>query len=221
MDIAGAVLGLVLLAPLFLVVAVLVVLDSPGPVLFRHRRAGRGGRPIQVLKFRTMVPGADLIGPEVTISNDTRITRFGAFLRKNKLDELPQLWNVLKGEMSLVGPRPQSFSLIEHYSDEDVEIILSVRPGITGPTQLWLRNEEELLARQPDPMHFYVYTLLPQKIASDRDYVGSWSLGRDISILLRTVKALLFRSKAQAEQPSRAVVRSLLPADSTARKKVV
>ncbi|GIV01757.1 MAG: sugar transferase [Fimbriimonadales bacterium] len=220
-DVVGATVGLVLLAPLFLVVALAVVLDSPGPVFFRHRRAGKGNRPIQVLKFRSMIDGADLIGPEVTASNDERITRVGAFLRKTKLDELPQLWNVLKGDMSLVGPRPQSFSLIEHYPEEDAEVILSVRPGITGPTQLWLRDEEELLGRQPDPMHFYVHTLLPKKIASDKAYVQTWSLKRDFAILFRTLLTLFARRPDTEETPTYAVVREAQIPRAAEQKEVV
>lgn len=206
-DILGAVVGLAVCLPLFLLIALAIRLDSPGPVLFRHRRMGRGRRPFHVLKFRTMVDEAEMIGPEVTIATDRRITRVGAFLRRTKLDELPQLWNVLLGEMSLVGPRPQSFSFLPYYSDEDLGVILSVRPGITGPTQLWLRNEEEILARQDDPIRFYVVTLLPEKIASDRRYVQTWSLQTDLRILVLTMCALLrIRPTGHGQPEERAAV---------------
>lgn len=190
-DIVGAAVGLVLCLPLFALIALAIRLDSPGPVLFRHRRIGRNRRPFRVLKFRTMVNEAETLGPEVTIASDARITRVGAFLRRTKIDELPQLWNVLVGDMSLVGPRPQSFSFLPYYGEDDLDVILSVRPGVTGPTQLWLRHEEEILAKQADPIQFYIVTLLPQKIASDRQYVQGWSLASDLRILVRTAAALL------------------------------
>lgn len=206
-DVLGAAIGLAVCMPLFLLIALAIRLDSPGPVLFRHRRMGRGRRPFHVLKFRTMVNEAETLGPEVTVSTDRRITRVGAFLRRTKLDELPQLWNVLVGEMSLVGPRPQSFSFLPYYSDEDLGVILSVRPGITGPTQLWLRNEEEILARQDDPIRFYVVTLLPEKIASDRRYVQTWSLQTDLRILALTLCALLrIRPTGHGQTEERAAV---------------
>jgi lipopolysaccharide/colanic/teichoic acid biosynthesis glycosyltransferase len=219
-DLIGASIGLVLCLPIFLVIALAIRIDSPGPVLFRHRRMGRRRRPFHVLKFRTMVDEAENLGPEVTIATDRRITRVGAFLRRTKLDELPQLWNVLVGEMSLVGPRPQSFSFLPYYSDEDLAVILSVRPGITGPTQLWLRNEEEILARQDDPIRFYVLTLLPAKIASDRQYVQTWSLRTDLRILARTLCALLRigpTSRAQLEERAAVLTEGTAGAPASAR----
>lgn len=205
-DILGALVGLTLCLPLFLLIALAIRLDSPGPILFRHRRMGRNRKPFKVLKFRTMVDEAEILGPEVTIATDGRITRVGAFLRRTKLDELPQLWNVLVGEMSLVGPRPQSFSFLPYYSDEDLDLILSVLPGITGPTQLWLRNEEEILAKHDNPIDFYTLTLLPQKITSDRNYVKTWSLLGDCRILLLTVCTLLRIRSINPQPPEQAVV---------------
>jgi len=220
-DLLGAAVGLAICLPLFLLIAMAIRLDSPGPALFRHRRMGHKGRPFQVLKFRTMVNEAERFGPEVTVATDGRITRVGAFLRRTKLDELPQLWNVLIGEMSLVGPRPQSFSFLTYYGDEDLDLILSVRPGITGPTQLWLRNEEELLARHDDPIRFYVETLLPQKIASDRRYVQAWTLLGDLRILLQTVCALLkIRPATNAEPQQRAAVAGEVQATAPTRGRV-
>lgn len=213
-DLIGASTGLVLCLPIFLLIALAIRLDTPGPVLFRHRRMGRRRRPFYVLKFRTMVSDAEKLGPEVTTATDSRITRVGALLRRTKLDELPQLWNVLLGEMSLVGPRPQSFSFLPYYASEDLDVILSVQPGITGPTQLWLRNEEEVLARHDDPIRFYVETLLPQKIASDRRYVQTWSLLGDLRILLLTVCALLRVGGAPHSQPED---QAAVIADGTAR----
>jgi lipopolysaccharide/colanic/teichoic acid biosynthesis glycosyltransferase len=141
-----------------------------------------------MLKFRTMRVGCT--GPEFTVAEDPRITKLGAILRKTKLDELPQLVNVLRGEMSLVGPRPQSLSLAEHYREDELSLILSVRPGLTGPTQLWLRKEEELLARQEDPARFYVDELLPMKVASDIAYVERRNLWLDAKVVISTVRAV-------------------------------
>jgi lipopolysaccharide/colanic/teichoic acid biosynthesis glycosyltransferase len=190
-DIAFSAVGLILLLPLFAIVAVAIKLDSPGPVFFRHARAGKGLRKFFMVKFRTMVDNAVRLGPEVTVSNDKRVTRVGRILRKTKIDELPQLWNVLLGDMSLVGPRPQSYSYIPYYSNDDLSQILSVRPGVTGPTQLWLRHEEELLRAQKDPIDFYTTKLLPLKIESDKRYVGTRSLAKDIACVAATVGAVL------------------------------
>lgn len=198
-DIIAASLGLVLLAPLGLCIAVVVKLNSPGPALFKHKRLGKNRRPFSMLKFRTMVTNASGLGPEFTVAKDSRVTGFGRVLRKTKLDELPQLINVLKGEMSLVGPRPQSLSLAEHYADEALDEILSVRPGITGPTQLWLRHEEELLARQANPEDFYITRLLPLKIESDRHYVKRRSIAEDAKIMSLTVRAVASFRVADSE----------------------
>ena len=180
--------GLAILCPLFIVVAIAMRISSPGPVFFRHKRFGLGRKVFQMYKFRTMSQNSP--GPEFTIANDIRITPIGRMLRKTKLDELPQLINVLLGHMSLVGPRPQSPSLAEHYPEDDLNTILSVRPGITGPTQLWLRHEEELLAAQNNPEQFYIEELLPLKIASDRAYVRKRNLTTDARIVTDTVLAV-------------------------------
>ncbi len=198
-DIAIAACGLLAAVPLFGLIAIAVRLDSPGPVFFRHRRAGRRGRPFHMLKFRTMVHQAIKIGPEVTVANDDRVTRVGRLLRKSKLDELPQLWNVLIGDMSLVGPRPQSYSYIPCYSETDLGQILSVRPGVTGPTQLWLRHEEELLAEQQDPIKFYTEQLLPLKIESDKAYVRNRNLIADVKCVVSTITAVARLRPAKTE----------------------
>lgn len=190
-DIAVSAVGLTLLLPLFAIVAIAIKIDSPGPVFFRHARAGKGLRKFFMVKFRTMVENAVCLGPEVTVSNDHRVTRVGRILRKTKIDELPQLWNVLVGDMSLVGPRPQSYSYIPYYTNNDLRQILSVRPGVTGPTQLWLRHEEELLSAQKNPIEFYTTKLLPLKIESDKRYVGTRSLVSDIAYVVATVGAVL------------------------------
>ncbi|MCH8274631.1 MAG: sugar transferase [Armatimonadetes bacterium] len=201
LDVVGALAGLLILAPLFALIAVAVRADSPGPVLFRHRRIGRNRKPFWMLKFRTMVRDALYLGPEVTTANDPRVTRLGRLLRRTKLDELPQLVNVLLGQMSLVGPRPQSYSFLPFYKEEDLDVILSVRPGITGPTQLWLRHEEEILGMHDDPLTFYTGELLPRKIESDRRYATGRSMAADAGIVARTLKAVV--SLRPADLPER------------------
>ncbi|GMV37289.1 MAG: glycosyl transferase [Fimbriimonadales bacterium] len=187
-DLGVAALGLPLLAVLVPLVAVAVKLDSPGPVFYSHVRCGKAGRRFRMLKFRTMQTNADRIGAAVTTADDPRVTRVGRLLRKSKLDELPQIWNVLLGDMSLVGPRPQSPHYIRHnYPDEQRRVILSIRPGITGPTQIWCRNEEEVLAASSDPDAFYKHVLLPKKIASDVAYARRPNLLTDLRCLLLTL----------------------------------
>ncbi len=192
-DFSLALLGLVLTLPLWVLLAVAIRIDSPGSVFFAHERVGRYGRKFKVLKFRSMVRDAPKLGVQVTTGHDPRITRVGRFLRTTKLDELPQLWNVLKGEMSLVGPRPEVEKYVALYPENARQAILSVRPGITGLTQIRYRHEERLLAEQPDPERFYREELLPKKIASDIEYVRTRSLLKDALILGLTFKALLER----------------------------
>lgn len=192
-DILLAGCGLIISLPLWGLIAVAIRLDSRGGVFFAHERVGRYGRPFKVLKFRTMVPEAPKRGSAITAGSDPRITRVGRILRKTKLDELPQLWNVLKGEMSLVGPRPEVAQYVQLYPEPARRYILSVPPGITGVTQIRYRNEERLLAEQADPETYYREVLLPQKIASDLEYVRTRSLATDVRLLLETVVAVLLR----------------------------
>ncbi len=193
LDVALSTLGIVVLSPFFLLISLGVKLTSPGPIFYGHARVGRFGKPFKALKFRTMVNDADKIGGPVTIAKDPRITRFGQFLRTTKLDELPQLWNVLIGEMSLVGPRPEVEQFVDKYPDEARRAILSVRPGITGLTQIELRYEAEVLANEEDPEEFYERALLPRKIASDLRYIENRSLLMDLSLLFRTFGAIFSR----------------------------
>lgn len=190
LDTSIAGLGLLLLLPLMGAIALLIKLDSPGSVFFAHERVGRYGRKFKVLKFRTMVQDAPKLGGAITAGHDPRITRVGRILRKTKLDELPQLWNVLKGEMSLVGPRPEVEKYVQLWEPNLREIVLSVRPGITGLTQIRYRHEERLLAQQADPEKYYRETLLPLKLASDVDYVQRRCLVLDLYLLARTFLAL-------------------------------
>jgi lipopolysaccharide/colanic/teichoic acid biosynthesis glycosyltransferase len=187
-DVTIAAAGLVLTAPLLAPIAVAVRVSSPGPVLFRHERVGRRGRKFHVLKFRTMVHGS--VGAQVTAAGDPRVTRIGKLLRASKLDELPQLWNVLVGDMSLVGPRPEVERYVRMYP-EDYEDILRVRPGITDFASIEYRNEEGILANAIDPESEYSRLVLPAKIRLYRRYFAEQSLWTDFTILARTVAAVL------------------------------
>lgn len=196
-DVAGALLGLLLVWPLGLAVAVAVRLDSPGPVLFRQQRVGWRGRLFRIHKFRTMRADG-LPGPLVTAGSDARITRVGRVLRRYKLDELPQLIDVLRGEMSLVGPRPEVPRYMALYADGVRHRILSVRPGITDPATILFRDEESLLAAAPDAERAYIETIMPIKQRHYLDYVAHHSVSGDLVILLRTVGAVLSTRRGKA-----------------------
>jgi lipopolysaccharide/colanic/teichoic acid biosynthesis glycosyltransferase len=200
-DIAVSALALVLLSPLFGVIALLVVLDSRGPVFFRVDRIGFRGRPLRMLKFRKMRSGAQ--GLALTISGDERFTRVGAWLARTKLDELPQLWHVLRGEMSLVGPRPESPDFVARFR-ADYDVILRVRPGITGYTQLAFAREGAILDPS-DPQAHYLHALLPQKVGLDRLYADRVSLRRDVSILVATFVTLVLRQPVAVNRDTAAL----------------
>ncbi len=187
-DLLVSLVGLVLLAPLGAAIALWIVLDSPGPVFFRGERVGREGRPFRIFKFRTMVADAAHRGPGITTACDPRVTRTGRFLRRHKLDELPQLFNVLRGEMSLVGPRPEDPRYVALYTEEQRRV-LRVRPGITGVAALQFRHEEQLLSGE-DWERRYVEEIMPRKLALELAYLEQASLGRDLQILLKTLAAL-------------------------------
>jgi lipopolysaccharide/colanic/teichoic acid biosynthesis glycosyltransferase len=186
-DIAASAAGLLLLSPLFLGVAIAIKCDSRGPVLFRQERMGRRFRPFKICKFRTMVVNAPKLGAEITAGQDPRITRIGWHLRKWKVDELPQLFNVLRGEMSLVGPRPEVPRYVAMFR-EDYACVLSVRPGITDPASLKYRHESDLLAASENPEQTYVQVILPDKIAMAKEYVAHSSLRHDIGLLWKTFR---------------------------------
>lgn len=191
-DIAFAGLGLLVLSPVMAFVAAWVKLSSPGPVLYRATRVGVNGRPFQMLKFRTMVVNAEALGGSSTPQDDPRITAVGRRLRGTKLDELPQLWNVLVGDMSLVGPRPQVQWAVDLYSPEE-RLVLSVRPGITDSASLRFANEGEILSGSVDPDKDYMEKIHPEKMRLSLEYVRSRSFARDISIIGQTIGAI-FRS---------------------------
>ncbi|CAD5372623.1 Undecaprenyl-phosphate galactosephosphotransferase [Rubrivivax sp. A210] len=188
-DLLGAALALLLLAPLLLAVAAWIRLDSPGPVFFRQERVGRHGVPFRIHKFRTMV--ADAGGLPLTVGADPRITRVGAYLRRTRLDELPQLIDVLIGRMSLVGPRPEVPRYVAHYPPGLRERALAVRPGITDPASLEFIDEAVLLAQAADPERQYIEVILPVKLRRAADYAERASLATDLGVLWRTLRALL------------------------------
>lgn len=189
LDLAVSTVALLLLGPVLLLLAVLVRGTSPGPALFRQVRVGRGGRPFRILKFRTMVDGADRKGPQITVAGDSRVTPLGRFLRGTKLDELPQLINVWLGDMSLVGPRPEVPRYVDLYGPED-RVVLSVRPGVTDLASIEFRDEEAILARFEDRERAYVEEVMPKKLALARAYIERQSLLFDLTILYRTAAAV-------------------------------
>ena len=193
-DAAIALAGLVIVAPLIALSAIAVAITSRGPVIFRQKRMGRKGRPFTMYKLRTMRMANS--GPQVTAGDDARVTSVGKFLRKTKLDELPELWNVLKGDMSLIGPRPE----VPRYVDPDDpmwRLVLETRPGITDPMTLRLRNEEALLVEvEGDREQFYLEALLPFKLEGNLSYLQARSCWTDLKVLCQTIFAVAFPSKA-------------------------
>lgn len=188
-DLIASALGLVLLSPLLLGLALWIRLDSPGPVFFRQERVGRGGRPFRIHKFRTMAHGA--AGLQLTVGADARITRAGRVLRRTRLDELPQLLDVLRGAMSLVGPRPEVPRYVALYPAGLRERALAVRPGITDPASLAFIDEAERLARAADPEREYVEVILPLKVRAAADYAEHATLWSDLKVLARTLRTLV------------------------------
>jgi len=186
LDIIAAGFALVLLSPLLLVVAAAVKWTSPGPVLFKQQRVGKEFRPFLIYKFRSMVSDAPQRGGQITIGADSRITRIGRILRKTNVDELPQLFNVLKGDMSLVGPRPEVPRYVELFAEDYAEI-LRVRPGITDLASIKYRDEAAVLALADDPHAQYVQHVLPEKIELAKEYIRRSSLPLDLSIIVTTI----------------------------------
>ncbi|MFM8395326.1 MAG: sugar transferase [Acidobacteriota bacterium] len=195
-DLALAIPALILTLPLFVIISITIRLDSPGPAIFRQERVGRGGRHFRILKFRTMnhnlTKGAVRTGSLLTIGADERITRVGAWLRRLKLDELPQLINIVRGEMSLVGARPEVPRYVARYS-EDERRILAYRPGLTSPASIEFRDESDLLAEQADPEGYYCTVQIPAKIAIDLAYLDRASTLSDLSLLAQTVLRVVVR----------------------------
>lgn len=192
-DLLLSSIGLLLLAPVLLLIAVLIKLDSPGPVMFRQERVGRFGRPFHIHKFRTMQHDPAGQGLLITVGADRRITRVGAVLRQTKLDELPQLLDVWRGAMSLVGPRPEVPRYVAVYPPAMRDKVLSVRPGITDLASITYRDEAAVLARAADPEQAYVDEVLPHKLRLAAQYVDQASLATDIALIVRTIWAIVRR----------------------------
>ena len=190
-DLLLSSLGLLVLAPLLLLIALLIKLDSPGPVMFRQERVGRYGQPFRIHKFRTMRHGPAGQGLQITVGADRRITRVGGFLRASKLDELPQLLDVWLGDMSLVGPRPEVPRYVAHYPADVRDKVLSVRPGITDIASIEYRDESVVLARAADPEHAYIHEVLPHKLALAAQYVERSSVALDLWLIWRTLVAIV------------------------------
>ena len=188
-DVFCATLGLLLLMPLWIGAALTILIEDGEPVLFSQTRVGRGGKPFRIWKFRTMRAGST--GSAITAGGDDRITRAGAILRKYKLDELPQLFNVLKGEMSLVGPRPEVPEFVQLESPV-WQRVLKVRPGITDLATLVYRDEEQILATSPEPAIYYRQAVLPAKLRLNEEYLPARSFGRDLKLIFLTIRYSLF-----------------------------
>lgn len=186
-DLAFAIPGLILMSPLMIAIAIWIRLDSHGPIIFRQTRIGRGGVPFNIFKFRTMFMRSEANDPVITKTSDARITRCGKAIRKLKIDELPQLMNVMLGDMSIVGPRPEVKKYVDMYPKVSRESILSVRPGITDNTAILFRNEGDLLALADDPEREYIEKILPRKISMYEDYVENQTLTGDLILILKTV----------------------------------
>ena len=184
-DLFFAIIGLLVLSPFLVVVAIVVRLSSPGPALFRSRRAGRFGKEFFLLKFRTMTKDAPQSGPAITIGKDHRITRLGGILRRTKIDELPQLLNVIKGEMSLVGPRPEVPEYVRFYTPEQ-RAVLDLVPGMTDPASIKYALENDLLAKSSNPHSDYVNGIMPDKIRMNLEYAARANLWTDTRVILTT-----------------------------------
>ncbi|MFD2725981.1 sugar transferase [Hyunsoonleella rubra] len=185
-DFIFAFIGLVLLFPILILIALLIKLDSPGPVLFVQGRVGKGNKDFKIYKFRTMRTQSDKKGLLTIGNNDSRVTKVGYFLRRYKIDEFPQLLNIIKGDMSFVGPRPELRHYVNYYKDEDLEIF-KVRPGITGLASLKYRNEVELLKKAENPEAYFINTIIPDKLKYNKLYIKNRNFFFDLKLILLTI----------------------------------
>jgi lipopolysaccharide/colanic/teichoic acid biosynthesis glycosyltransferase len=201
-DILFSLLGLLLFSPVFLIVVILIKKEDRGAVFFRGGRIGGGGRMFRMFKFRTMVINAEKLGGPSTADDDPRLTKIGKRLRKYKLDELPQLINVLKGDMSFVGPRPEVKHYVDMFSGEE-KVILTVRPGITDWASLWNSDEGAILAGSPDPEKTYMEKIRPEKIRLQLKYVRESSFRVDLEIIVQTLRAIIRRKGPSISQPKK------------------
>jgi len=185
-DFVLSLAGLIILSPFFIIISILIRKDGKGSIFFKQKRVGKNSKEFLIYKFRTMVPDAERLGTQITIGKDNRITRVGAFLRKYKLDELPQLINVLVGEMSLVGPRPEVPRYVNMYSEEQRKVLL-VRPGITDLASIRYKDENDLLGNVEDPEQFYINTIMPDKLKLNLEYIEKSNIFLDLFIILKTI----------------------------------
>lgn len=185
-DIVASLVGLIILSPMLIIVSICIKLDSKGPIFFKQKRVGKNKKIFEIYKFRTMVTDAEKLGKQITVGNDSRITKVGKFIRKCKLDEFPQLINVVKGEMSLVGPRPEVPRYVELYDEYQKQILL-VRPGITDYASIEFRNENEILENSINPEEIYIEEIMTRKIELNMKYIRNISLFEDIKMIIKTI----------------------------------
>lgn len=189
-DVIFSSLGLVVLVPLFIIIAVMIKLDSPGPVFYRQTRIGKDGQEFQIYKFRKMHEHVGDGGSNLTLANDQRMTKMGAFIRKTKIDELPQAFNVLLGNMAVVGPRPETPNYVQLYTPAQRQV-LQVKPGITDYASIYFINEGDLLEKVQDPETYYIKSIMPQKIRLNKQYIQDMSFATDMKIIYITFRNIL------------------------------
>ncbi len=192
-DFIFGLIGLIILSPIILIISIIVKMTSDGPVFFLQKRVGLNGKPFSIFKFRTMVDNAENEGLKITTDSDERITKVGSFLRKFKLDELPQIFNILNGDMSFVGPRPEVPKYVSLYTLEQRRV-LTVKPGVTDLASIIFKNENELLGQSEDPERTYIEKIMPEKLRINLEYVENISLFNDIRLIFKTIKEVFFRS---------------------------
>ncbi|NLZ35844.1 MAG: sugar transferase [Clostridiales bacterium] len=185
-DIIVSLIGIIIISPILIIVAISIKLDSKGNVLFLQKRIGKDGKPFNIYKFRTMVSDAERLGAQITVGRDSRITKVGAFLRKYKIDELPQLFNVLKGDMSLVGPRPEVPKYVELYTEEERRV-LEVRPGITDLASIRYRDENDILGKVENPEEYYIKVIMKDKLKLNLEYIEKSNVFYDIYLIIKTI----------------------------------
>ncbi|MGG7178135.1 sugar transferase [Clostridium paraputrificum] len=185
-DIVASLIGIIILSPIFIVISIIIKITSPGPIFFKQKRVGLKGKNFDILKYRTMVIDAEKQGKQITVGEDKRITPIGRTLRKYKIDELPQLFNVFKGDMSLVGPRPEVPVYVNMYTEEQMKV-LDVRPGITDLASLRYRDENDVLGSVENPEEYYINVIMPDKLKLNMEYISKSSVFFDISIIIKTI----------------------------------
>ena len=185
-DIVFSILGIILVLPLLIIVSILIKLTSDGPIIFKQKRIGQYGKKFDIYKFRTMIKNSESKGAKITIGKDPRITNIGFILRKYKIDELPQLFNILKGEMSFVGPRPEVEKYVEIYKKE-YENILKIKPGITDLASIKYSNENDILANKENPENYYINNIMKEKINLNNKYLEKIGIKNDVKIIFKTI----------------------------------